>query len=117
MRTKKDDFKRFVKVHSLELILLGTAITGGVIGYKMRGSIPKNSTRKLNPCEKDIAETINNFSDKAKNYGVDNRWYTTGICDLGIKLEDMGAIGESMIKNGASPTDEVNNFILFGTHD
>lgn len=117
MRTKKDDFKRFVKTHSLELILLGTAITGGVIGYRVKGNTLKNSTRKLNPCEKDIAETINNFSDKARKYGVENRWYTTGICDIGIKLEDMGVIGESMIKNGADPTSEVNNFILFGTHD
>ena len=117
MRTKKDDFKRFVKAHSLELILLGTAITGGVIGYRVKGNTLKNSTRKLNPCEKDIAETINNFSDKARKYGVEDRWYTTGICDIGIKLEDMGAIGESMIKNGADPTSEVNNFILFGTHD
>lgn len=98
--------KTFVREHKKGLTIAGGMVLTGVVGYKVGNE--KRFKRIYNdPVSAKMAIDIMNFE------AIDSYM---GIEDIGLKPSELGKLGESITRSGATEDLAFTHFVAFGEH-
>jgi len=108
MNVNKQKVKEFVIEHKKELTVTGLMVLSGMVGYKMgyKGAL-KNELVVTNGIVKEcLSDAANVYNNRVSVFGV-------RIMD-GVKPEDLGKLGEKMLKHECINDVNFTHFIAIG---